>query len=260
MGIASRAALFGVVALLCATTAHARTVYRCLRDGTVSLATAPEPGSHCQAKQIDDAAAVVPNLWGINGKQSGVLYERTQDGQVVYSTRNLPGSTRMMAFTVTPPPDATAHAGLGSLGLPQPNVDAAIFHAAARANGIEDAWLRAIAHAESGMQADAVSPKGAQGIMQLMPETTLLYRVQDPFSPTQAIQGGAKYLGELLRRYKGDRRLAAAAYNAGVGAVARYDGIPPYAETQAYVEKVELLYGLYRAALPAAQPRRHARH
>jgi len=161
---------------------------------------------------------------------------------------------------VTPPPGATAHAGLGSLGPPQPNVDAAIFHAAARANGIEDAWLRAIAHAESGMQADVVSPKGAQGIMQLMPETTLLYRVQDPFSPTQAIQGGAKYLGELLRRYKGDRRLAAAAYNAGIGAVARYDGIPPYAETQAYVEKVEALYGLYRAALPVASPRRHSRH
>jgi hypothetical protein len=255
-----RAALVGVVALMSATTAHARTVYRCLRDGTVSLATAPEPGSRCEAKQIDDTAAIVPNLWGINGKQSGVLYERTQDGQVVYSTRNLPGSTRLMAFTVTPPPDATAHAGLGSLGPPQPNVDAAIFYAAARANGIEDAWLRAVAHAESGMQADAVSPKGAQGIMQLMPETTLLYRVQDPFSPTQAIQGGAKYLGDLLRRYKGDRRLAAAAYNAGIGAVARYDGIPPYAETQAYVEKVEALYGLYRAALPVAHPRRRAHH
>ena len=260
MEIVYRAAMVGVVAVLCATTAQARTVYRCLRDGTVSLATAPEPGSHCEAKQVDDNAAIVPNLWGINGKQSGVLYARTQDGQVVYSTRYLPGSTRLMAFTVTPPPGATAHAGLGSLGPPQPNVDAAIFHAAARANGIEDAWLRAIAHAESGMQADVVSPKGAQGIMQLMPETTLLYRVQDPFSPTQAIQGGAKYLGELLRRYKGDRRLAAAAYNAGIGAVARYDGIPPYAETQAYVEKVEALYGLYRAALPVASPRRHSRH
>ena len=260
MSVARHAASIGVIALLCATTAHARTVYRCMRAGTVSLATAPEPGSHCEAKQIDDDAAVVPNLWGINGKQSGALYERTQAGVTVYSTRNLPGSTRLMAFTVTPPPDSTAHAGLGSLGALQPNVDSAIFHAAARKNGIEDAWLRAIAHVESGMQANAVSPKGAQGIMQLMPETTLLYRVQDPFSPTQAIQGGAKYLGELLRRYKGDRRLAAAAYNAGIGAVARYDGIPPYAETQAYVEKVEALYALYRAVLPAMRSRNHARH
>jgi len=90
MGIACRAAWVGIVALLCATTAHARTVYRCMRDGTVSLATAPEPGSHCEAKQIDDDAAVVPNLWGINGKQSGALYARTQDGVTVYSTRVSP--------------------------------------------------------------------------------------------------------------------------------------------------------------------------
>ncbi len=249
-----------IVALACVPVANARTVYRCLRDSVVSLATAPEPGSHCEAKQIDDNAALVPNLWGVNGKQSGALYARTQDGVTVYSTRNLPGSVRLMAFTVTPPPDATAHVGLGAMGPPQPAVDSAIFHAAARANGLEDAWLRAIAHAESGMQADAVSPKGAQGIMQLMPETTLRYRVQDPFSPTQAIQGGARYLGELLRRYKGDRQLAAAAYNAGIGAVARYDGIPPYAETQAYVLKVEALYQLYRTALASARPPRRSRH
>ncbi len=248
-----------VAVLGCVPVAGARTVYRCMRDGTVSLATAPEPGSHCEAKQIDDAAAVMPNLWGINGKQSGALYARIQDGVTVYSTRNLPGSTRLMAFTVTPPPDATAHAGLGALGPVQSDIHSAIFHAAARANGIDDAWLRAIAHAESGMQADAVSPKGAQGIMQLMPETTLQYRVQDPFSPTQSIQGGAKYLGALLRRYKGDRQLAAAAYNAGIGAVARYNGIPPYAETQTYVLKVQTLYELYRAALSVARPQRHAR-
>ena len=110
-----------------------------MRDGTVSLATAPEPGSRCTPRHIDDDAARLPNLWGVNGKQSGVLYEREQDGVIVYSTRNLPGSTRLMAFTVTPPPDATAHPGLGSLGPPQPAAYSAIFHAAARANGIDDA-------------------------------------------------------------------------------------------------------------------------
>jgi hypothetical protein len=229
-----------------------------MRDGTVSLATAPEPGSHCKPQQVDDDAARLPNLWGVNGKQSGMLYEREQDGVTVYSTRNLPGSTRLMAFTVTPPPGATAHPGLGSMGPARPVVYSAIFHAAARANGIEDAWLRAIAHAESDLRGDAISPKGAQGIMQLLPATTLHYRVQDPFSPTQSIKGGAQYLGELLRRYKGDRRLAAAAYNAGIGAVARYDGIPPYAETQAYVDKVDALYALYKAALPASSRSHHS--
>ncbi|HTA66337.1 MAG TPA: lytic transglycosylase domain-containing protein [Xanthomonadaceae bacterium] len=251
--------VFALAAVVCVSSAHARTVYRCLRDGTVSLATAPEPGSKCEPKQVDDNAAKLPNLWGVNGTQSGAIYEREQDGVTVYSTRNLPGSTRLMAFTVTPPPDSTAHPGLGALGAPQIAVDAAVFSAAARANGIEDAWLRAIAHAESGMQAGAVSPKGAQGIMQLMPQTSVEYQVPDPFSPAQSIQGGAKYLGELLRRYKGDRRLAAAAYNAGIGAVARYNGIPPYAETQTYVDKVEALYALYQKALAASRPRRHAR-
>ena len=85
--------------------------------------------------------------------------------------------------------------------------------------------------------------------MQLLPSTAVEYEVKDPFSPVQSIQGGARYLGDLLRRYKGDRQLAAAAYNAGIGTVARYGGIPPYAETRAYVAKVDALFELYTAAL-----------
>ena len=237
-----------------ASPAEARVIYRCVRDGTVSLATAPEPGSKCTPQTVDDNAAKLPNLWGMNGTQRGMLYEREQDGKLVYSTRNLPGSTPILAFAVTPPPGAPAHAGLGHVGKPQTNVHSAEFRAAARANRIEDAWLRAVAHAESGFQADAVSPKGAQGIMQLLPATAREYRVSDPFSAPQSIRGGARFLGELLRRYKGDRRLATAAYNAGIGTVTRYGGIPPYAETQAYVDKVEALYLLYQEAL-AAKPK-----
>src|SRR5512139_3123438 len=146
--------------LLLPPAATARTVYRCIQKGTVSLATAPEPGSRCTAIEVDDNAAKLPNLWGMNGTRSGVLYERLQDGKTVYSTRNLPGSTRVLAFTVTPPPDATAHPGLGNVGQARPDVHADLFRAAARANRIEDAWLRAIAHAESDFQADAVSRKG----------------------------------------------------------------------------------------------------
>lgn len=238
-----------------AAPAEARVIYRCVRDGTVSLATAPEPGSKCTPQTVDDNAAKLPNLWGVNGTQRGMLYEREQDGKLVYSTRNLPGSTPILAFTVTPPPGAPAHAGLGKVGKPQTKVHAEAFRAAARANRIDDAWLRAVAHAESGFQADAVSPKGAQGIMQLLPATAREYRVSNPFEPAQSIRGGARFLGELLRRYKGDRRLATAAYNAGIGTVARYGGIPPYAETQAYVDKVEALYQLYQEAL-AAKPKR----
>src|SRR5918993_588862 len=232
---------------LAPATAAARTIYRCVQGGTVSLATAPEPGSKCVAKTVDDNAAKLPNLWGINGTQKGTLYEREQDGRTVYSTRNLPGSKAVLSFSVTPPPGAPAHAGLGRVGKPQTKVHANLFKAAAKANRIDDAWLRAIAHAESGFQSDAVSAKGAQGIMQLMPATSVEYRVKDPFSPAQSINGGARYLGALLRRYKGDRQLAAAAYNAGIGTVARYGSVPPYAETQTYVAKVDALFALYPA-------------
>jgi len=245
-----------VLMLVSVTDARARVVYRCVRDGTVSLATAPEPGSKCKAQTIDDNTAKLPNLWGINGTQKGVLYERQQDGKTVYSTRDLPGSTPILAFSVTPPPGAPAHAGLGNVGQARTKVHSELFVAAAKANRIDDAWLRAIAHAESDLQADAVSPKGAQGIMQLLPATSVEYRVKDPFSAAQSIQGGAKYLGALLRRYKGDRRLAAAAYNAGIGTVTRYGGIPPYAETLAYVDKVDALYALYSTALTSKTLRR----
>jgi hypothetical protein len=239
--------LLAVVASV-APTAHARTVYRCVRNGTTSLATAPEPGSRCTAVTYADDAAKLPNLWGTNGQQRGTLYQREQDGHTVYSTRHLPGSTPVLAFTVTPP-DSPAHAGLGAVGAAQPKVHSPLFAAAAKANRIDDAWLRAIAHAESGFAAGAVSPKGAQGVMQLMPATARRLHVRDPFSAAQSIDGGARYLGELLRQFQGDRRLAAAAYNAGPAAVARYGGVPPYAETRAYVEKVELLRSRYAAAL-----------
>jgi hypothetical protein len=246
--------LIALLSLCSVPAVHARVIYRCVRDGSVSLATAPEPGSKCKPQTVDDNAAKLPNLWGINGTQKGTLYERMQDGKAVYSTRKLPGSTPVLAFSVTPPPGAPAHVGLGHVGKPRINVHSELFKAAARSARIDDAWLRAIAHAESDLQADAVSNKGAQGIMQLLPATAVEYQVKDPFSAAQSIQGGARYLGALLRRYKGDRRLAAAAYNAGIGTVARYGGIPPYAETQAYVAKVDALFELYSAALPSLSP------
>ncbi|MEO6171955.1 MAG: lytic transglycosylase domain-containing protein [Arenimonas sp.] len=238
-----------LILLAIAPAGEARTVYRCVQKGTTSLATAPEPGSKCTAQKYDDNAAKIPNLWGANGKQSGVLYQREQDGKIVYSTRNLPGSTPVLSYTVTPPPGAFAHSGLGSVGKPQINIHSDIFKAAAKTNRIDDAWLRAIAHAESEFDANALSPKGAQGIMQMMPTTSAQYKVKDPFSPKESINAGAKMLSELQRRYKGDRHLATAAYNAGIGTVTRYGGVPPYAETLMYIEKVDALYDLYLKAL-----------
>jgi len=236
--------------------AHARTVYRCMRNGTVSLSTAPEPGSKCVAKHFEDDPAKAPNLWGNLGEVKGTLYERQQDGKTVYGTRKLPGSVPVLAFTVQTPPGSPAHTGLGHLGPPQLKPYSAEFRAAAKRTGVEDAMLRAFAHAESGFDAKAISSKGAQGVMQLMPEVAREYAVSDPFSPAQSIDGGARHLKQLMRRYNGDLELVAAAYNAGIGTVAQYSGIPPYRETIEYVAKVQALYDRYKTALASAKPHR----
>lgn len=227
----------------------ARTVYRCLRDGTVSLSTAPEPGSKCVARQFEDNPAKVPNLWGELGTVKGTLYERQQDGRTVYGTRKLPGSAPVLAFTAQTPKASPAHVGLGAVGKPRLEMFAFEFKAAARKTGVDDAWLRAIAHAESGFDAAAVSPKGAQGVMQLMPAVSREYGVRNPLSSSESIDAGARHLKGLIRRYKGDLALVAAAYNAGIGAVAQFGGVPPYRETLAYVAKVQALHARYRTAL-----------
>lgn len=125
---------------------------------------------------------------------------------------------------------------------------------AARMTGVNAALLRAIIHAESGFNPRALSYKGAQGLMQLMPGTAFELGVGDAFDPAQNILGGARYLATLLHDYHGDVKLAAAAYNAGAGAVAKYGGVPPYAETRVYVKRVAVLYRRYSKALADSPP------
>ena len=110
--------------------------------------------------------------------------------------------------------------------------------AAARKHGLDPDLVLAVVSVESGFQPQAVSPKGAQGLMQLMPKTAAELGVGDALDPQQNLDAGVRHLGSLLTLYDGDVRRALAAYNAGQGAVARHNGIPPYAETQTYVEKV----------------------
>jgi soluble lytic murein transglycosylase-like protein len=109
--------------------------------------------------------------------------------------------------------------------------------AAARADVSAD-LLEAVAWTESRFRPGAVSPKGARGPMQLMPATARMLGVTDIADPAQNILGGAAYLRSMLQQFDGDIVLALAAYNAGPGAVRRYGGVPPYAETQTYVERV----------------------
>ena len=117
---------------------------------------------------------------------------------------------------------------------------------ASRYYGVDQSLVRAIIHAESAFNPNALSYKGAQGLMQLMPDTARRFGVGNSFSAVDNIRGGVQYLSFLSKRFNGDVRLIAAAYNAGEGAVDRYGGVPPYAETQRYVERVDTLAERYR--------------
>ncbi len=122
-----------------------------------------------------------------------------------------------------------------------------LIEAAATRNQLDTALLHAVIKAESSYNPDAVSPKGAVGLMQLMPGTASRYGVSDRYDPASNIDGGAQYLSDLLRLFGQDTRLAVAAYNAGENAVIKYGNqVPPYQETKHYVERVLSLYESYR--------------
>lgn len=117
---------------------------------------------------------------------------------------------------------------------------------AASRHGVDPALLRALIHAESNFNHQAVSRAGAQGLMQLMPQTQKLFGVKDPYNVGQNVEAGTRLLKQLLMKYRNDIKIAAAAYNAGEKAVERYRGVPPYEETQNYVRRVSQLYTRYR--------------
>ncbi len=117
-----------------------------------------------------------------------------------------------------------------------------------RANALPPALVHAIIKAESNGQRKAVSPKGAKGVMQLMPFTSKRMQVNDPFDPIENIEGGIRYVKELLVSFEGDLVNTVAAYNAGPAAVRKYGGVPPYKETRLYVRRVMDLYRQYSAA------------
>ncbi len=120
-------------------------------------------------------------------------------------------------------------------------VDKAITEAA-QAHNVDPNLVRALVKVESNFNANAVSRKGAMGLMQLMPQTARTLNVSNPFDPRENVDAGVRHLKSLLNSYNGDVRLSLAAYNAGQGAVARNNGIPPYLETQNYVKRITELY------------------
>ena len=125
---------------------------------------------------------------------------------------------------------------------------------AARTHNLDAALLRAVIHVESWFDPAAVSRVGAQGLMQLMPDTGKQYGIRDPFDAAENIAVGSQHLKELIDQYGGDERLALAAYNAGAGAVRKYKGVPPYRETRDYIDRVSILRDRYASARGQGAP------
>ena len=113
-----------------------------------------------------------------------------------------------------------------------------IINSCALQYGVDKSLVKAVIHAESGYDPNAVSAKGASGLMQLMPQTAKSLKVANSFDPADNIRGGVRYLKFLLDTFRGDVTLALAAYNAGLSRVAQYNGVPPYEETRNYVARV----------------------
>jgi soluble lytic murein transglycosylase-like protein len=121
-----------------------------------------------------------------------------------------------------------------------------IIREASRYHGIQFGLIKAMIHAESGFNPTAISPSGAMGLMQIMPANLNEFGVSDPFNPRDNVMGGTRYLKSLMAKYNSDLPLTLAAYNAGPGVVDKYKTIPPYPETEKYVEKVLRLYSQYQ--------------
>ncbi len=169
------------------------------------------------------------------------MYQFVDDQGVIHYT-NVPGDPRYSFVRKDPEPAVARPAAEGgslSRGL---RAFAHIIRAAAERYGVDTRLVEAIVQTESAGNPTAVSPKGARGLMQLMPERAAELGVRDSFDPTQNVDGGVRHMRDLLQRFGGDVTLALAAYNAGEAAVRSYGGVPPFAETRDYVRRVRAMY------------------
>ena len=197
---------------------------------------------------LDVALARIQEIHGLLGLRQASAVGQT-GGAAAPQATSTAGATpfqTMLADAAAMPAGATGAGALGDV----PYGD--LIDAAARRHGLDPALLAGLIRQESNFDPTAGSPAGAQGLTQLMPATAAALGVSDVHDPAQAIEGGAKYLAQQLKSFGGDVTLALAAYNAGPGAVQRYGGVPPYAETRAYVQKVQAFAEQYRAAAPTA--------
>ena len=169
----------------------------------------------------------------------GDIY-RYKDERGVWHFSNIKSDPRFRVFMRTPNYNKPAKQYIR-------DYDSAITKASKQFR-VESSLIKAVIRAESDFDHTAVSHKGAQGLMQLMPDTASEMEVGDPFNPEENILGGTRYLSLMLERFRNNIRMALAAYNAGPERVEEYRGIPPYPETQNFVERVLKYYGQYGSA------------
>jgi soluble lytic murein transglycosylase-like protein len=173
-----------------------------------------------------------------------------QTDTAAFASQLQTASTSAAITGTTPAPASTSLMSAGASELPADVPYGAEITAAAQKYGIDPALLAGLVKQESGFNPNAGSPAGARGLTQLMPGTAAGLGVTNVLDPVQSLDGGAKYLRAQLDAFGGDVARALAAYNAGPGAVQRYGGVPPYAETQNYVRAVQANAAAYRAASP----------
>jgi soluble lytic murein transglycosylase-like protein len=176
------------------------------------------------------------------------LFYEAASGRVVVT--NTPSSE------ARPLPGFKAPVRHGSAGRLPATIYDPFIHALAEETGVAPTLIKAVAFVESNLDPHAVSPKGAQGLMQLMPATAAVYGVEDAFDPLQNLRAGALHLRAQLEAFGGDVTLALAAYNAGAEAVRRHGGVPAYPETQEYVRRVKERLGRSSTSPPAPGARR----
>ena len=206
-----------------------RSVGRAVRQGRAGAGPRPRPARRASGRGVFAAIVLVAGVWWPVCAQGQIWVVREADGGRRFTTQPEPGAELFL-------PTPHSRRAAGGLRRTSGRYDAVIAAAAAR-HRLDPALLRAVIATESNFDPRARSARGAQGLMQLMPETARELGVPDVWDPHANVEGGAAYLAALLRRY-GDLRLALAAYNAGPGAVDRHGGVPPFEETRQYVERV----------------------
>ena len=193
-----------------------------------------------------EISSIQSRLSAITGEVDAPEFLQAQSAPVSPYAEPIEDPSAGSTFTTMMSQALGRNSGFGGSTAMAPSELEPMINRSAAAYNVDPSLVKAVIANESGFNSNAVSPVGAQGLMQLMPETAASLGVTNSFDPAQNIAGGTRYLRGLFDRF-GDWRLAVAAYNAGPGAVSKYGGVPPYAETRSYVANVMGSYSHYSA-------------